>query len=124
LHSVVAGGAGDRVLAMQIENAVDLTGQTSLRHLTALLEGAALVIANDSGPMHIAAALGRPLVALYGPTNPQRTGPYARSDSVLRLDIMCSPCYSRRCRHQSCLQWLTAEAVLDQAEAELSRPKS
>ena len=79
-----------------------------------------LVIANDSGPMHIAAAQGRPLVTLFGPTNPVRTGPYRRDDTVLRLDLPCSPCYSRTCSHQSCLRWLTTEPVLAAAEAQLA----
>ena len=69
--------------------------------------------------MHIAAALGRPLVTMYGPTNPVRTGPYGRADTVLRLDIPCSPCYARRCSHQSCLQWLGIEPVLELAEQQL-----
>jgi ADP-heptose:LPS heptosyltransferase len=87
-----------------------------------LIERASLVISNDSGPMHIAAAMGRPLVALFGPTNPVRTGPYGRMDSVLQLDIPCSPCYSRKCSHQSCLRWLTVESVLQAAGKELARP--
>jgi ADP-heptose:LPS heptosyltransferase len=69
--------------------------------------------------MHIAAALGRPLVTMYGPTNPVRTGPYGRPDTVLRLDIPCSPCYSRRCAHQSCLQWLGIEPVLELAREQM-----
>jgi heptosyltransferase I len=69
--------------------------------------------------MHIAAALGRPLVTLYGPTNPVRTGPYGRMETVLRLDIPCSPCYSRRCSHQSCLQWLGIEPVLELASQQM-----
>jgi len=105
---------------------LDLSGRTSLPQLTALLERASLVIANDSGPMHIAAALRRPLVALFGPTNSIRTGPYGRDDAVLRLDIPCSPCYSRRCSHRSCLQQLSVASVLGQAEIQLAAntPKS
>ena len=120
LRSVVAGGPGDRVLAAQIPDALDLTGRTNLRQLVALLEGAAVVIANDSGPMHIAAALGRPLVTPYGPTSPIRTGPYGRMDTVIRLDIPCSPCYSRHCSHQSCLRWLMPEAVLGEVGTQLN----
>lgn len=119
LATVVAGGDDVRSLAGQIPGAIDLTGRTNLRELVALLEGASLVIANDSGPMHIAAALGRPLVTLFGPTNPDRTGPYQRMDTVLRLDLPCSPCYSRRCSHQSCLRWLDEEAALDAAAVQL-----
>ncbi|HEV2295215.1 MAG TPA: lipopolysaccharide heptosyltransferase II [Tepidisphaeraceae bacterium] len=121
LEVVVAGGPEVQELAVQIPEARNLVGQTNLRQLVALLDRADLVVANDSGPMHIAAALGRPLVALYGPTNPVRTGPYRRDDSVLRLDIPCSPCYSRRCTHQSCLQWLDIEPVLDLAQKQMKR---
>ena len=119
LESVVAGGPDVSGLARQIPGAIDLAGKTNLRQLVALLERAALVVANDSGPMHIAAALGRPLVTPYGPTNPVRTGPFGRLDSVVRLDIPCSPCYSRRCCHQSCLQWLTIDPVLELAERQM-----
>jgi heptosyltransferase-1 len=120
LDTVIAGHSADSALAQQIPTGLNLCGKTSLRQLVALLEKADLVIANDSGPMHIAAALGRPLVTPYGPTNPNRTGPYSRMDTVLRLDIPCSPCYSRRCSHQSCLQWLHPEDVLAHAERQMS----
>jgi lipopolysaccharide heptosyltransferase I len=119
LESVVAGGPDTMGLAANIPGATSLAGRTDLRQLVALLERAELVVANDSGPMHIAAALGRPLVTPYGPTNPVRTGPYRRQDSVVRLDIPCSPCYSRKCSHQSCLQWLGIEPVLALAERQL-----
>ena len=98
---------------------INLVGKTNLRQLVALLERADLIIANDSGPMHIAAALGRPLVTPYGPTSPVRTGPYRRMDSVIRLDVACSPCFSRRCSHQSCLQWLTPGTVMHEVTRQL-----
>jgi lipopolysaccharide heptosyltransferase I len=120
LDTVIAGHGGDSELAQQIAG-INLCGKTNLRQLVALLERAELVIANDSGPMHIASALGRPLVTPYGPTNPARTGPYRRMESVLRLDIPCSPCYSRRCSHQSCLQWLKPDDVLAHAERQMSQ---
>jgi lipopolysaccharide heptosyltransferase II len=122
LESVVAGGPGDAALAAPIEQAggINLAGKTTLRQLVALLERAALVVANDSGPMHIAAALGRPLVTPFGPTSPVRTGPYRRMDSVIRLDIPCSPCFSRTCSHQSCLRWLEAGPVLELAEQQMA----
>ena len=121
LESVLCGGPSDAALANQIPVDRNLVGQTSLRQTVALLERADLVIANDSGPMHIAAALGRPLVCLYGPTDPHLTGPWNREDAVLRLDIPCSPCFSRKCSHQSCLKWITAEPVLRLAEIQLRR---
>jgi ADP-heptose:LPS heptosyltransferase len=120
LTSVLAGGADAAAMADGMPGAINLAGKTTLRQLTALLEGAALVVANDSGPMHIASALGRPLVTPFGPTNPVRTGPYRRLNSVIRLDIPCSPCYSRTCSHQSCLQWLDIGPVLDLAHAQMN----
>lgn len=113
LECVVAGGASDGVLARQIGAKFDLTGKTNLREMVALLERADLVIANDTGPMHIAAALKRPLVCPYGPTSPVRTGPYRRLDCVIRVEIPCSPCFSKTCKHQSCLNWLRPDSVMD-----------
>jgi len=120
LEVVVAGGPDVEGLANQIPDATNLVGKTNLPQLVALLDRADVVIANDSGPMHIAAALGKPLVAIYGPTNPVRTGPYGRMETVVRLDIPCSPCYSRQCSHQSCLQWLGIEPVLELAEQQMN----
>ena len=120
LVSVVAGGPDTVDLAAKVPGAVNLAGRTNLRQLVALLERASLVVANDSGPMHIAAALGRPLVTPFGPTNPLRTGPYRRLDSVVRLAIPCSPCYSRRCSHTSCLKWIEIEPVLELAQQQMA----
>ena len=121
LTTVVAGGAYEKTVAPLI-GGIDVTGRTTLRQLVALLERADLVIANDSGPMHIAAALGRPLVTMFGPTNPVRTGPYQRLDSVVRVDIPCSPCYSKKCSHVSCLHWLSPDAVLRLAAEQIGAP--
>lgn len=112
LAVVVAGAASDDVLAREIGPDLSLCGRTTLAQLTAVLAKAAVVVANDTGPMHIAAALGRPLVTLYGPTDPVRTGPWGRDDSVLRVALPCAPCLSRTCVHQSCLQWLEPQRVL------------
>jgi lipopolysaccharide heptosyltransferase II len=121
LVSVVTGSGEEAKLGAQVTGAINLAGKTNLRQLAALISRADLVIANDSGPMHIAAAMNKPLVTLFGPTNPVRTGPYRREDSVLRVDIPCSPCYSRKCSHQSCLKWLAIEPVLNLAEEQMKR---
>src|ERR1700689_3955920 len=110
---MLAGGAGDSPLGAQIPGSLDLTGKTNLRQTVALLERAELVIANDTGPMHIAAALGRPLVSIYGPPRPHRPGPFGRLDSVVHLDIPCSPCFGRHCSHISCMRKLDAESIMD-----------
>jgi heptosyltransferase I len=119
LACVVAGAGGDAALARPILSDFDVIGKTNLRQTVALLARSSLVIANDTGPMHIAAALGKPLVTPYGPTSPRRTGPFGRMESVVRLDIPCSPCFSRTCSHHSCLQWLTVDHVLRLAAIEL-----
>jgi lipopolysaccharide heptosyltransferase II len=118
LETIIAGSPADSPLAEKIPG-LNLCGKTTLRQLVALLERASLVIANDSGPMHVAAALGRPLVTPFGPTNPVRTGPYQRMDSVIRLDLACSPCYARQCSHLSCLKWLTSETVMTRAAGQM-----
>ena len=118
LTPIVCGGPGDAALARQV-GARDLTGRTPLKTLAAVLAGAALVVANDSGPMHIAAALGVPLVVPFGPTDARRTGPYRRPECVVRLDLPCAPCYSRHCAHRSCLTLLAVEAVMAAAERQM-----
>jgi ADP-heptose:LPS heptosyltransferase len=92
-----------------------------LMQLVALMKRASLVIANDSGPMHIAAALDRPLVTLFGPTNPVRTGPFGHLDCVIQANMDCVPCYRRKCpRNHECLREMTIEPVLKLAERQLS----
>lgn len=119
-ESVLAGGSDAMAMSASLPGVINLAGKTNLRQLVALLERAALVIANDTGPMHIAAALGRPLVTMFGPTSPIQTGPYRRIESVVHLDIPCSPCFSRSCSHQSCLRWLGIEPVLELAAEQLN----
>ena len=96
--------------------AFNACGRTTLRQLAALISGARIVITGDSTPMHLAAALGRPLVALFGPTNPRRTGPYGRMADVVRLELDCSPCYLKRlseCPHEhACMEQLDVESVV------------
>ncbi|MDB5327084.1 MAG: lipopolysaccharide heptosyltransferase, partial [Phycisphaerales bacterium] len=113
LRSVMAGSPAEAIFSLP--GSLNVAGKTNLKQLVALLEGASLVVANDSGPMHIAAALGRPLVTLFGPTNPVRTGPFGRPETVLQLDLVCRPCYSRHCGHQSCLRWITVDHVMAMA---------
>jgi len=121
---VVAGGENDRDAAQAIgDNArgdvLDLVGRTDLVELAVLLSRAALVVCVDSGPMHLAAALGRPVVAIFGPTNPVRTGPYGRGHTIVTAGLDCQPCYRRHCRHVRCLEAVTAEEVSAAAVASL-----
>ena len=71
------------------DRAVNLGGRTTLRELACLYRQAALVITTDSGPMHLAAAVGTPVVALFGPTDPARTGPYGPGHRIIRSRLSC-----------------------------------
>jgi len=93
----------------------DLTGRLSIPELFAFLGRTDLLITNDSGPMHMAAAIGTPVVAIFGPTNPSRTGPYSENHRIVRKDIECSPCYFRKCPiGHNCMKELEPEEVLEQ----------
>ena len=73
-----------------------------------------LVVTNDTGPMHMAAALRKPVICIYGPTNPARTGAYGQQAGALRVPLPCSPCLSSRCRspkHMECMLNVTVETV-------------
>jgi lipopolysaccharide heptosyltransferase II len=102
LGVLLAGAPADRPRAAAVAAlapaALDLTGETSVGLLAALIARARLCVTNDSGPMHIAVALGTPVVSVFGPTNPVRTGPYRHPESVVRTGIACSPCYIRTLR--------------------------
>jgi len=116
LKSVILGSAADRGTAKAIENqtkgkATSLAGETNIVELIWIIRSAKLVITNDSGPMHIAAACGIPVVAIFGPTNPIRTGPYGNRNIVVCSSLGCAPCYRRKCRSIKCMNDMTAEMV-------------
>src|SRR5262249_24091552 len=100
--------------------ATDLAGQTSLRELVALIRRAAICVTNDSGAMHLAVALGRPVVSVFGPTDPRRIGPYGRPDAAVRSEIDCAPCHLktlRQCPHDhACMRGVDARRVIERAE--------
>lgn len=118
LPAVVLGSAQERELGAGVKGR-NLAGETTLDEAIELLAGAALVVSNDSGLMHIAAALGRPQVALYGSSSPQHTPPLSAHARVLWLGIECSPCYARVCPlgHFRCMRELSAAQVLEAVHA-------
>ncbi len=107
------------------EHAVNLAGKTSLTQLTALMERATLLITGDSGPMHIATAVGTPLIAIHGPTDPVESGPVSPFATILRNDIWCSPCYHAEntadCRFftTQCMKNIPPEQVFDVVQKKL-----
>lgn len=92
---------------------LNLAGKTSIRELMLLLSHARVLVTNDSGPMHIASALGKPVLALFGSTSSERTGPYQKG-VVLQSKISCSPCYLRTCPIDfRCMKALEVDKVFD-----------
>jgi lipopolysaccharide heptosyltransferase II len=118
---VITGSAKERILAQQIQDAVglptvNLAGKLSLAQLAALIQLAPLLVANNTGPVHIAAALGIPVVVLYALTNPQHT-PWQVPARVLNHDVPCKFCYKSICPqgHHHCLTLVNPETVADAA---------
>jgi heptosyltransferase I len=117
---VLAGTARDgdrcRAIAAACPGAVDLSGRTKLAVLVALIRRASLSVTNDSGSMHLAVAVDRPVVSVFGPTNPLRIGPYGRPEAAVQVDLPCVPCYLRRlrdCPHDHrCMRDATAAMVI------------
>jgi len=120
---LIFGGKNDSVIANAIQSAIgnrqsaiNLAGQTSLRELMALLKLCRVLLTNDSGPMHVAAALGVPVVGLFGSTSPELTGPGLPGDPrhrLLKSDAPCSPCFRRECPIDfRCLTGISVESAV------------
>ncbi len=117
------GSAKDQPVADEIKQlagaqCINLCGRTDLNDAIALLACAQLVISNDSGLMHLAAALDRPMLALFGSSSPQFTPPLSAHAQVVKLDIECSPCFKRECPlgHFNCMTKLTPDHVWNELQ--------
>jgi len=132
LRFAVTGSLDDRPLAEAIlragpEGCLDLTGRLSLPEMVEAVRGATLMITNDTGPMHVAAAVGTPLVALFGPTDPRRTGPYGGLAQVVQGGTPCVPCLKARCawpEPEDCLRSLGPEVVFAAVQKRLALPRA
>jgi 3-deoxy-D-manno-octulosonic-acid transferase/heptosyltransferase-1 len=100
-----------RIRSLMKFPSVNLAGRTTLRDLAYLYALSTLVITTDSGPMHISAAVGTPTVALFGPTDPARTGPYGEGHTVIRKNLPCSPCFLKKCETKRCMKEISVEDV-------------
>lgn len=114
----------DRIIGMMKEKALNWAGETNLKELAALAKLSDLFITTDTGPMHIAAAAGAKIIALFGPTAPWRTGPYGGDHIVIRKGLVCSPCFNRRCnKGVRCMEEITVEEVLEKVNEKIGGRK-
>lgn len=127
LKFAILGGNADMELGSAIasispERCMDLTGRTSLPEMIEWLRLSQCLITNDTGPMHVAAALGKPVIALFGPTEPRRTGPYRQLDHVAQMDLPCIPCMKSTCSWKeplACLKGISPAFVLTKLQSVL-----
>ncbi len=123
---VLTGASSDRAAADELRRSlpssaavIDLVGAAALLPLAAVLSRLTLFITPDTGPMHLAAVVGAPLVAIFGPSSPDRWGPLSRDCRIVRIDLPCSPCNRvrnppARCQGHTpdCLSGITAQQVI------------
>jgi heptosyltransferase-2 len=124
---VIVGSAKETDVAREVlsgmrRQAIDITGKTTIDQLTAILANVDLLITNDTGPAHIAAALGRPTLVIFGPTNPLTTRPLSGQAEILRHPPDCAPCMLRDCPiDHRCMTAITVDEVMEQSQALLKR---
>ena len=114
---VFSGGPADKPIVADIRSrmktpSLNLVGRTSLKDLAALYEQAACLVSTDTGPMHLGAAVGIPVVALFGPTAPWRTGPFGDGHRIVRVTVDCAPCFKRTCDPHQCMAKITIDQVI------------
>ena len=127
VQCVVVGGAGEESLAHAIASLmrckpVILTGRTTLRELMGIVQRCSLFLTNDTGPMHIAAALNVPMVAIFGSTDPHHTAPYGSEGTVVHHPVACAPCFLRSCPiDHRCMTQVTVQEAYDLAMQQFER---
>ena len=122
LGSAQEGALGESIARVLPARCLDLTGRLSLPEMVEWIRLGAAMVTNDTGPMHVAAALGKPVVGLFGPTEPRRTGPYGQLGHVLQANLPCVPCLKPRCTYAKpleCLRLLSPAAALAALERRL-----
>jgi heptosyltransferase-1 len=114
---VIIGGSSDNSLAQEIiANTaippIDLTGKTSLKQLAYLVKQAQCFVGGDTGPMHLAVAVGTKAVTMFGPTDPHRNGPYGDKHTILRSPLSCAGCWQRKCpQGDDCMSAISVDTV-------------
>lgn len=116
IKSIIVGSKDDinianKIVSFNKDYAISLAGKTKLNELIEIINNSEFVISNDSGPMHIASALNIPVVAIFGPTDPVKTGPYGKGHVVIKGNAPCSPCRKKSCKSMLCMNSITVEMV-------------
>lgn len=105
----------------QSNRVLNLVGETDVPLLAAVLSKARLLVTNDSGPMHLAVAAGTPVVALFGSTSPQWTGPFGKGHSVVSMNLECSPCFQKTCPiGYPCLRGIGVQEIYQEIDRKLT----
>jgi lipopolysaccharide heptosyltransferase II len=128
VRTLLTWGPGEESLIQRVARASTYTPAiapaTTLPQLAALMARCRAFVGGDTGPLHLAAAVGTPTVALFGPSDPRRNGPYGPGHVVLRRQLPCSNCYQRTCDHWECLPGIEVNAVVDAVGSLLERDTS
>jgi len=111
-----------RVVSLMREKAI--IAKTGIKELAALCRRCKLFVGNDTGPMHVAVASGTPVIALFGPADPQKSRPWGRDRVVIKKDLPCSPCSRRICKELTCMKSITVEDVLQAVQLQLDKLRS
>ncbi len=118
---ILIGNENDKPIAKDIRdsiqnNIIDWTGSTTFGELVSLIKRLKLLISNDSAPMHISVAVGTPVVAIFGPTDPKEYGPRGEQDIIIRKDLKCSPCKKAVCKYNlECMKGISPDEVVKAA---------
>ena len=110
-----------KITSLMTTESIDLSGKTTLLELANLYKKARMLITTDSGPMHLAAAVATPVIALFGPTDPARTGPYGVGHTIIRTGLPCSPCLLKKCPTRQCMVNILPQQVFDAVEKKLTK---
>lgn len=127
VRTLLTWGPGEEPLIQRVVRATTYTPAiapaTTLLQLAALLSRCSVFVGGDTGPLHLAAAVGTPTVALFGPSNPRRNGPYGSGHVILHRQLPCSHCYQRSCNHWECLPGIEVEMVVQAVGRLLEKDK-
>ena len=123
---IIFQGLGEDKIVGRITNSMRekaIIAKTSIKELAALSRRCKLFVGNDTGPMHVAAASGTPVITLFGPADPERSRPWGRDHIVIKKDLPCSPCSRTVCKELKCMESITVEDVFQAVRVQLKRIK-